>query len=259
MRVIVTRPMHEAALWVQGLRAAGHEALALPLIDIGPPADGTAVQAAWQQWTAWHAVMFVSAQAVRLFFAQRPAELSLNAPMPRCWATGLGTQRALIQAGVPASQIDCPPETSAQFDSETLWHHVREQVQAGQPVLIVRGSDGQGESSTGQGRDWFGQQLQAQGAQVQWLAAYARRVPEWSADQRQQACLASQDGSLWLFSSSQAVTHLASLLPDVSWRHARAMATHPRIAQAAQELGFGHLTQVRPVMADVVASLESLA
>jgi len=259
MRVIVTRPMHEAALWVQGLRAAGHEALALPLIDIGPPADGTAVQAAWQQWTAWHAVMFVSAQAVRLFFAQRPAELSLNVPMPRCWATGLGTQRALIQAGVPASQIECPPETSAQFDSETLWHHVREQVQAGQSVLIVRGSDGQDESSTGQGRDWFGQQLQAQGAQVQWLAAYARRVPEWSADQRQQAHLASQDGSVWLFSSSQAVTHLASLLPDVSWRHARAMATHPRIAQAAQELGFRHLTQVRPVMADVVASLESLA
>lgn len=259
MRVIVTRPMHEAALWVQGLHDAGHEALALPLIDIGPPADGTAVTAAWQQWAAWRAVMFVSAQAVRLFFAQRPPGLNLNAPMPRCWATGLGTQRALIQAGVPASQIDCPPETSAQFDSETLWLHVRAQVQAGQSVLIVRGSDGQDESATGQGRDWFGQQLQAQGVQVQWVAAYARRMPEWSADQRQHARQASHDGSVWLFSSSQAVTHLASLLPDVSWCQARAMATHPRIAQAAQELGFAQVMQVRPVIADVVASLESLA
>ena len=39
MRVIVTRPQREAQRWVAGLAAAGHEALALPLIEVGPPAD----------------------------------------------------------------------------------------------------------------------------------------------------------------------------------------------------------------------------
>jgi uroporphyrinogen-III synthase len=165
----------------------------------------------------------------------------------------------LREAGVPASHIDCPPETAAQFDSETLWQHVRHQVRAQHSVLIVRGSDGTDESAAGQGRDWLGQQLQALGVQVQWLAAYVRCVPEWNEAQRQLAQAASHDGSVWLFSSSQALTHLVQRMPRWRWDQALALATHPRIAQAAQDLGFARVRQVRPVLADVVASLESLA
>ena len=261
MRVIVTRPSHEAAAWVQALQAAGHDALALPLIDIAPPADTSAVQAAWQQWAHWDAVMFVSAQAVRLFFAQRPAA-GVAAHQPRCWATGLGTQRALREAGVSASHIDCPPEHSVQFDSETLWQLVHTQVRAGQSVLIVRGSDAHAPhpaDPAGAGRDWLGEQLKAHGVAVQWLAAYERRAPQWSAAQQAQAQAAAQDGSVWVFSSSQAVAHLAQCLPQTPWGACRALATHPRIAQAAQALGFQQVMQVRPVLADVVASLECLA
>ena len=85
--------------------------------------------------------MFVSAQAVRLFFAQRPPGLNLNAPMPRCWATGPGTARALIEAGVAAQSIDQPRATAGQFDTEALWAVVGAQVRAGDDVLIVRGMD----------------------------------------------------------------------------------------------------------------------
>jgi uroporphyrinogen-III synthase len=149
---------------------------------------------------------------------------------------------------------------------------VRHQVQAGQSVLIVRGNDALPDvspdtapndeapaDSTGAGRDWLGEQLKAQGAQVQWLAAYERRAPVWDAGQRAAAQHASEDGSVWVFSSSQAIGHLADLLPDVSWSQARALATHPRIAQAARDMGFGQVVQVRPVVADVLASLESIA
>lgn len=247
-----------------GLTQAGHTPVHWPLMDIGPPHDLAPVQAAWSRWSTWHAVMFVSAQAVRLFFAQRPAGLTAPVPMPRCWATGMGTRRALQEVGVPETHIDSPSASAAQFDSETLWTLVRGQVQPGQSVLIVRGNDAshEGESpsdSRGAGRDWLGEQLKAQGAHVQWLAAYERRAPAWSAAQRTAAQQAAQDGSVWLFSSSQAIGHLADLLPGVSWSQARALATHPRIAQAAQDVGFGHVAQVRPVIADVLASLESMA
>ena len=260
MRVIVTRPLHEATAWVEGLRQAHLDAQALPLIDIAPPAQTQSLTQAWQQWTRWHAVMFVSAQAVRMFFAQRPHEIDMHAG-PRCWATGPGTQRALLQAGVPAERMDAPPASAAQFDSETLWQCVRGQVRSGQSVLIVRGSDDASKSGdiAGAGRDWLGDQLKAQGVQVQWLAAYARALPRWSEAQHALAHAAVHDGSVWLFSSSQALAHLAQLMPHTSWAQTRALATHPRIAQAARALGFAQVIHVRPVVADVVASLECLA
>ena len=41
-RAIVTRPAKEAQLWVADLRALGVDAVALPLITIGPVADPAA-------------------------------------------------------------------------------------------------------------------------------------------------------------------------------------------------------------------------
>jgi uroporphyrinogen-III synthase len=72
-RAIVTRPAKEAQLWVADLRALGVDALALPLITIGPVADPAALANAWRTLAQYDAVMFVSGNAVAQFFAQRPA------------------------------------------------------------------------------------------------------------------------------------------------------------------------------------------
>lgn len=265
MRLIITRPAGDAAPWVSALEAAGYESLVLPLIDIGPVTNATAVQEAWSQWYQWHAVMFVSAQAVRMFFAHQPTRLE-NGRWPRCWATGPGTRKALLSAGVPEEFIDSPSEREAQFDSEALWGVVAHQVQALSTahvsVLIVRGSD-EGthpeQAQSGSGRDWLTQQLQAAGVTVSWVAAYARSAPVWSTAQHQQAAQAATDGSVWCFSSSQAVMHLQQLMPMQSWALARCIATHARIADTALAAGFGEVHTARPLVADVVASLESLA
>ena len=45
--VIVTRPEREAAQWVADLRAAGLDAVALPLIVIAPVADAEPMRLAW--------------------------------------------------------------------------------------------------------------------------------------------------------------------------------------------------------------------
>jgi uroporphyrinogen-III synthase len=155
---------------------------------------------------------------------------------------------------VPDARIDAPAPDAAQFDSETLWASVQGQVRAGDRLLLVRGGDSEGR---GQGRDWLVQQLVAAGVRVDTVVAYTRQAPHWSDSQRAGAAQAASDGSLWLFSSSEAAHHLALLLPGQDWSRARAIATHPRIAAAVQALGFGEVRAARPAFEDVLASIES--
>jgi len=251
MRVIVTRPAAEAAEWVEALRARGFDAVSLPLIEIRAVCDVAALRAAWTHLALYRAVMFVSANAVRAFFAARPAGAQFGA---RAWATGAGTRAALVAAG--AHDIDTPPAESLQFDSEALWQVVRAQCASRDRVLIVRGA--QAGSQGASGRDWLADQLAACGVQVDELAAYVRACPAFGASELALASEAANDGSAWLFSSSQAIANLRARLPDADWSNARAVATHPRIAQAAREAGFCVVCVSRPPMAEVVAALESL-
>ena len=268
MRVIVTRPAPQAGKWVNGLRAAGLDALSVPLIEITGPPEPQAVLAVWQRSESFDALMFVSANAVEQFFALQPAGLDVlqaaARTTPRCFATGPGTVAALVQAGVPCSRIDAPDHTAHQFDSEALWAVVQAQVQPGWRVLIVRGnsdadSGDEAEPGQGLGRDWLAARLAEQGAVVEFLVAYARRAPLVLASDLALLQVASSDGSLWLFSSSEAVNNLRSMAPGLSWHQARAVTTHPRIAQAARAAGFAVVCESRPAMADLIASIESLA
>ena len=275
MRVIVTRPAREAAQWVQELSQQGVRAQALPLIQVGPVPELAPLQAAWRQLPAFAAVMFVSANAAEQFFAAKPVSASTTAftaegaLQPRAWATGPGTTAALLRAGVAPAVLDAPPADAAQFDSEALWARVSHQVQAGSRVLIVRGRDAVALDATGAadtvapdaagvGRDWLAQRLQQAGARVEWVVAYQRTAPVWLAPERALAQQAASDGSVWLFSSTQAVTHLLALLPGQAWTAARAVATHARIAQALRNAGFGRVTESRPTLRDVMASIESM-
>ena len=90
------------------------------------------------------------------------------------------------------------------------------------------------------------------------VAAYARHLPVWSAAQRQCAEAAQAPGCVWLFSSSEALRHLAELLPQADWSKATALATHPRIAETAARLGFARVRGTGPTLAAVVASIESV-
>ncbi|MGZ5787710.1 MAG: uroporphyrinogen-III synthase [Ramlibacter sp.] len=254
MRVVVTRPESEARRWIDDLGRRGFDVLALPLIAIAPAADTEPLRLAWRELAGFRAAMFVSGNAVQQFFLQRPAGAQWPAGT-RAWAPGLGTRAALLEAGVPAALIDTPPAESAQFDSETLWQAVAMQVVPGDRVLIVRGGDAQ---SASKGRDWLGEQLAAAGALVETVAAYLRLPPSLDAPLSAQAREAASDGSVWLFSSSQAIVFLGQALPGQDWSAARAVATHPRIAQAARALGFGVVCESRPSLDAIVAALESI-
>lgn len=263
-QVIVTRPAREAAHWVQQFTQRGIAASALPLIHVGPATDPVLVQALHQARARlgnYRAAMFVSGNAALYFFEQNMAlalsNQALVAIKTRAWSPGPGTARVLLEAGFPAERVDGPAPDAPQFDSEALWQQVHPQVQPGDRILIVRGRSAGVHENQGSGRDWLARQIEAAGAQVDFVVAYERVAPHLSAQDLDLARQAAHNGSLWLLSSSEAVAHLTAALPQQNWRTARALATHPRIAQTARDAGFGEVRECRPAFADVVASIES--
>ena len=282
-RVIVTRPEHDAGLWVSRLQQHGFKALSLPLIGIAGVSsvvDISALQLAQNSLNGYTACMFVSSNAVDYFFrpfldrkqALAQSKHAQAAPNTvaidilsklRFLAPGPGTAAALLAAGVPASQIDTPPPDAAQFDSEALWQVVGQRDWRGARVLIVRGKVDAADASkdsTGTGREWLIEKLRACGSTVNVVSSYQRCAPELSSEQIDIAKAAGRDGSVWLFSSSEAVANLTSQprLKDVNWQAAIAIATHPRIQAAAQAAGWGVVQSSRPAIEDIVAALASI-
>lgn len=267
-----------------------------PCAPSAPVASAVSTVAAFTQARdpkLYKALMFVSAQAVQSFLAQNfdknwrlwhdcigfDATIinSLSQQELRCWAPGPGTAAALVKAGVVPTCIDQPAPDAGQFDSEALWSVVSHQLQAGDRVLVVRGDShpdlraaaqglmqesGQPPSAAptdaGSGRDWLAQRCRERGALVEHCVAYQRVLPTWSPAQHQLAQQAVAQGAVWLFSSSEAVAALAVLLPGGDWSHSQALATHPRIAQAVQRLGFATVHRCRPALADVLQALNAI-
>ena len=264
---MVTRPGDEAARWVTDIRAHGWPASALPLIEIGPPRSAAAQEALAQaqtRWADWDALMFVSSAAVNHFFGAS-GEIGPDRGNTRFWAPGPGTAatlpRALAQWGMPSDRIDSPPHDAQQFDSEALWPVVRPQLAPGKRLLVVRGDSSDGPQSAtglaGRGRDWLIDQCRGLGASVDACVAYERQAPRWDTHKLERARAAAVAGSVWLFSSSEAVRNLRQGLPGVAWTQAGALATHDRIAQAALDAGFGEVRASRPALPDVLRALES--
>lgn len=272
-RVMVTRPVREALVWADGLQARGVASEAFPLIEIVALPDPSALEQAWLGVPRHLAVMFVSANAVRFFMSARPAGWSFQGC--RAWSTGPGTRAALLATGWPEELVDSPDETAMQFDSEALWALVEPRVKAavqsagrtdsGQDgansttrpsVLIVRGADAQGHMA---GRDWLAVQMAAAGLDVWQTVAYMRQPPRLTAAQQSRARQAMSDGSRWLFSSSEAALFLHQACPGLPIDRAKALATHPRIAQSLKQSGWSCVDLVPAAMDAQALSIKSMA
>ena len=277
--VLVVRPRAQAAAWVAELTALGIAAHALPLIEILDAPEPRAVDDVFVEvvrlaatfvgaaaasdsgarvdTSARPLLVFVSPNAVAGFFAaiarSRGVAAATLAWPADAWAaaTGPGTVAALREAGVPERRIVAPPSAPAQFDSEALWRRLAGWHWSARPVWLVRGNGG---------RDWLGQQLRERGAEVRVVQSYARGAPLLGADERAllARAIAEPGRWIWMFSSSEAIDHLAVLAPGADWRAGRALASHPRIAERATALGFGRVTTVAPSAAAVARALASV-
>ena len=243
--LLVTRPRPQCAAWLARLAELGVDAAALPLIEIQPARDAGPVIAAWVALPAVDLAVFVSPNAVEQFFARATGNWPVHT-LAAC--VGPGSAHALAAHGVPITQIVQPADDAASLDSEHLWEQLSPmRAWGGARVLLLRG---------GGGREWLAERLIEAGASVEAVTVYHRSGPRF--DITEQALLAAAVADptrfVWLFSSAEAVGYLRG----VQLAGQRAIATHPRIADAARAAGFAPVVLARPAPEAVTRAFRGL-
>ncbi len=190
--VLVTRPAGQAAELARAIEAEGGTPVVFPVIDIAPlPPDAVAVAA--HRLKPPDIALFVSRNAVHhgLAYADSAA----------IGAIGPATARAIEESG---HEVAIRPDGG--FDSEHLLASSALADVAGQTVRIIRGTNG---------RELLGKTLAERGADVEYLAVYERRLPEY--EQAELAAVASrlERGEIQAITamSVESLRNLHALLP----------------------------------------------
>lgn len=224
LRVVVTRPAHQAEGFCGLLEQAGAEALRCPVIRICSPADNSELRRLAARLSSVDLLIFNSPNAVEHGVAAIHQQRRIP-PQTMIGAIGAKTAQALERHGY---RVDICP--AAGFDSEAFLALPAVQTMQGKRVVIVRGQDG---------RMLLGQTLRARGAVVSYIQAYQRSGP----DAAQAAALrqALQSGADAIaVTSSEALANLAACLDAparAGLERAALVVGHPRIAEAADRLG----------------------
>jgi len=222
-RIAITRPAGQAAPLIERIRAAGGEAIAMPLLEIAPPQVPVHPAELKRKLKAAELIIFVSPNAVRMALQVLPATDWPRGAQLAC--VGQGTARALREAGLDAPLV---PDEGA--DSEALLALPRMHSVRGQHVLIVRGEGG---------RPLLADTLAQRGAQVDHAIVYRRQPlpPDLAA-------LREQGDTTFVLTSSEAVRVLVAAArspAETDWLRAqRFVFGHARIAETAHTLGLLH-------------------
>jgi uroporphyrinogen-III synthase len=235
-KLVITRPLAQSLGLAQRLRDSGREVDLLPLLDILPLPDYSALHTVLAQLESFALVAFVSPNAIDATFA-RIKRWPASVPLA---VMGEGSRSALARHGVVAGpyQITSPLDTQ-RTDSQTLLQALDVPRLQGGRVLIIRGESG---------RELLADALRDAGIEVQQVAAYRRAAPQLDAALRQHLSdLLDQDGD-WIITSSEALQILISFVQQVDAQtgvekiqHKNLFVPHRRIAETAVSLGFRHV------------------
>jgi uroporphyrinogen-III synthase len=249
--VVITRPRAQAEPLARAVAALGRTPVLLPLLEITPLPDQSALRRALASLADYALVAFVSPNAIDAAFAhidQWPRGVTLA-------VLGEGSRAALARHGIDDATASIASPPGDQSDSEHLLAVLDLAALAGRRVLIVRGETG---------RELMADALRACGALVDTVAAYRRSVPPLSAE------LASTLRGLlarpndWIITSSEALRGLVALVEELEpgqgfarLRQQHLIVPHPRIAETARALGLERLTLTGSGDTRLLAALQS--
>ena len=241
--ILVTRPEEPGHRLTAALIERGADALWLPAFELAPAPDAAAARAAITRLPTFDLAVFVSPAAVRA------AAVLMSGPWPAQTAIGAvgsataDAARARLCAGADARLV--APEQDDEGGSEALLRALDAACIRPARVLILRATTG---------RDWLGERLAESGAQIEAVAVYERRAHVLTAQERARLAQMGTQPVDSVFSSSEAVDAVRSMLPRAAWdalRRGTAVASHSRIAQRLAAAGFERV-QVAPLRADEI-------
>ncbi len=201
--VLVTRAANQAEPLLEAFRRAGAEPLALPMIQIVPPADGEPLTRALRALASgdYHWVVFTSTNAVDQVIQEAGGTLSKQSlGGARVAAVGAATAARLRSAGI---DVDLIP---ARADAAALADELLPQCGSGCRLLYPHGD---------LARETIATRLEAGGAIVDAIPAY-RTVPVPTADPVIVRRLRAGDIDVVTFASPSSARNFMQLLGDPS-------------------------------------------
>lgn len=226
LRVVVTRPAHQAAGLLEAFRAAGARAEPLPLIEIAPPDDPAPLECAAREIDRYDWLVVASANAAEALLALLPAGLSPSLPSGlHVAAIGPATAEALRRRGIE------PALVAVDSRAEGLAAELAPRLAAGARVLLPQPADA---------RPVLAAELTRAGAEVHSVIAYAKR-PHRAASARASELFGDSDPLGWVtFTSPSIARAFAGLFGD-SWSARRptlqAASIGPVTSEALRALG----------------------
>ena len=233
LRVVVTRPAHQAEPLCQMIEQAGGTAIRLPVIEIAPPSDIQSAQEKLGRLKDFSIVIFTSANAVDGLFKLAPASFSWPQKI-QVAAIGKRTSSALRAHSI---SVDIVPEQG--FNSESLLKHPVMNAVSGKKIMLFKGEGG---------RELLAQALIQRGATVEGVDLYRRKRPNEGLRNIQRA---GKSGSIDLFivTSNEGLRNLLEMATETEQKwllRTELVVISERTAQFAKTLGFSQ----QPVVAN---------
>ena len=225
MRVLVTRPAHQAENLCRLITEYGGIAVRFPTLAIVDCDDLLAIQKTLSNLEAFDGLIFISANAVNFALKANGGKIG-QLKTRQIAAIGKATANALAMAGLC---VDLLPENN--YNSEALLALPEMQQIQGQQLLIVRGVDG---------REELANTLRDRGADVHYLNVYKRIIPSIN---NADIIASLEQNKLDVITATSGET-LHNLLIMLGVAHHQQLFTLPlvvvsdRIKQIAVELGF---------------------
>jgi uroporphyrinogen-III synthase len=222
--IVVTRPAHQAQAFAHLIAGAGGRAILFPAIEIRDIEDPGPFMQLVDRLDEFDLAVFVSPNAVE----RAMSLISARRKLPRrlqVATVGGGSVRALERFGVTG--ILAPQGRS---DSEALAELPALAAVSGRRVVIFRGAGG---------REALAETLRARGATVEYAECYRRVRPELDAAPLLEAW-ARKGVDAVTVTSSEGLRNFADMIGPAGRERLPAtplFVPHPRIAEAAHELG----------------------
>jgi uroporphyrinogen-III synthase len=225
VRILVTRPAHQAENLCRLIAQQGGIAIRLPTVAIVESDNLLAIQEKISHLNPYQWLIFISANAVNFALKANDGKIA-EFKMRQIAAIGQATAKALTTAGI---QIDLMPANN--YTSEALLALPEMQVMQAQRILIVRGEGG---------REELASTLRDRGADVHYLNVYKRIIP--SIDNSEVITLLEQNKlDVITATSGDILQNLLIMLDAAYHRQLFALSlvvVSDRIKRIATEIGF---------------------